>query len=327
MNPIEQKSTVSEAVRKHNEFLFPTIIVLLFGLFAFQLWYHAVRASVTVDESPHILAGYRHLQCGDYGINPEHPPMAKMLAAIPLQFRAMNQPPWDCGSQMTSKPDSFTYGGRFLVENSVDGVVVPTRLSIALLSLFLAAMVFLAAREMFGRTEALVALALLAFEPNLIGHGSVVTTDMALSATAFAFIYTLYRYCRKTSWLRFIVVGLALGLMLSAKQFGGFLCRDFLRAAVCRCRFVSLKRKPSDSSSASANCRFRRFFSHRINYFMGILRFSILRDSIGDGRFGFGCRLHQGKRSPGNGCVVFSESDRNRQPDAHFPGIIHARNG
>jgi Dolichyl-phosphate-mannose-protein mannosyltransferase len=218
MNQAEQKAIVSEAVRKRNEFLFSTIVVLLFGLFAFQLWYHAVRASVTVDESPHILAGYRHLQCGDYGINPEHPPMAKMLAAIPLQFRAMNQPPWDCGSQMTSKPDSFTYGGRFLVENGVDGVVVPTRLSIALLSLFLAAMVFLAAREMFGRTEALVALALLAFEPNLIGHGSVVTTDMALSATAFAFIYTLYRYCRKTSWLRFIVVGLALGLMLSAKH-------------------------------------------------------------------------------------------------------------
>jgi Dolichyl-phosphate-mannose-protein mannosyltransferase/Tetratricopeptide repeat len=201
-----------------NKYAFPVLTVALFAAFAFQLWYHAVRASVTVDEPPHILAGYRHLQCGDYGINPEHPPMAKMLATIPLQFRAMNQPPWDCGSQMTSKPDSFTYGGRFLVENGVDSVVIPARLSIALLSLFLAAMAFLAAWTMFGRAEALVALALLAFEPSLIGHGSVVTTDMALSATAFAFIYALYRFCSKTSWFRFIVVGLALGLMLSAKH-------------------------------------------------------------------------------------------------------------
>lgn len=198
--------------------LYVVCAVFLFAAFAFQLWYHAVRASVTVDESPHILAGYRHLQCGDYGINPEHPPMAKMLAAIPLQFRAMNQPPWECGSQMTSKPDSFTYGGRFLVENGVDGVVIPTRLSIALLSLFLAAMVFLAAWTMFGRAEALVALALLAFEPTLIGHGSVVTTDMALSATSFAFIFALYRFCREANWFRFILVGLAFGLMLSAKH-------------------------------------------------------------------------------------------------------------
>ncbi len=198
--------------------LYLVCAALLFAVFAFQLWYHAVRASVTVDESPHILAGYRHLQCGDYGINPEHPPMAKMLAVIPLQFRSMNQPPWDCGSKMTSKPDSFTFGGRFLVENGVDSVVVPTRLPIALLSLWLAAMVFLAAWEMFGRAEALVALALLAFEPSLIGHGSVVTTDMALSATAFTVVYALFRYCRKANWLRFITVGLALGLMLAAKH-------------------------------------------------------------------------------------------------------------
>lgn len=205
----------SEQLKKD---LYLVLTAFLFVFFAFQLWYHAVRASVTVDEPPHILAGHRHLQCGDYGINPEHPPMAKMLAAIPLQFRTMNEPPWECGAKMTSKPDSFTYGGRFLVENGLDGVVVQTRLSIALLSLFLAALVFLAAREMFGRAEALVALALLAFEPSLIGHGSVVTTDMAISATAFAAVYTLYRFCQKTVWLRFLIVGATFGLMLAAKH-------------------------------------------------------------------------------------------------------------
>jgi hypothetical protein len=190
----------------------------LFAAFAFQLYFHAVRASVTVDEPPHILAGHRHLQCGDFGINPEHPPLAKMLAAVPLQFRAMNEPPWECGSKMTSKPDSFTYGGRFLVANGVDGVLIQTRLFVALLSLFLAAMVFLAAWEMFGRAEALVALALFAFEPSLIGHGSVVTTDMAISATAFAAVYALYRFCRKASRLNFLIVGAAFGLMLAAKH-------------------------------------------------------------------------------------------------------------
>ena len=41
---------------------------------------------------------------------------------------------------------------------------------------------------MFGRWEALTALAIVAFEPNLIGHGSIVTTDMAISATSFGAI-------------------------------------------------------------------------------------------------------------------------------------------
>lgn len=221
---------------KRSQMAFFSLSGMLLLVFCFQLVYHTVRASVTVDEPPHILAGHRHLQCGDYGINPEHPPMAKMLAALPLAFQKWKEPPWDCGAKLTSKPDSFTYGGRFLVENGLDGVVVQTRLFVSLLSLFLAVSVFLAAWEMFGRIEALVALALLAFEPSLIGHGSIVTTDMAISATAFAAVYALYRFCRMAVWLRFLTVGAAFGLMLSAKHsavfFVGILFVLFIADAV-----------------------------------------------------------------------------------------------
>lgn len=35
------------------------IVLLLFAVFTFQLVYHAVRTSATVDEPDHILAGYR----------------------------------------------------------------------------------------------------------------------------------------------------------------------------------------------------------------------------------------------------------------------------
>ncbi len=198
--------------------LFIILAVLLFALFAFQLVFHAVRTSPTIDEGVHILAGYRHLQCGDFGINPEHPPMAKMLAAVPLIFRDLNEPNWDCGSKMTSQPDGFTVGNRFLVENGVDPVVIPTRLAVAVLSLLLAIVVFLTAWEMFGPAEALVALALLAFEPNLIARGSLVMTDMALTVTSLGAVYALYRFSKNPNWVRFLTVGLAVGLMLAAKH-------------------------------------------------------------------------------------------------------------
>ena len=45
--------------------LYAVIVLLLFACFVFQLWFHAVRTSVTVDEPAHILAGHRHWQCGD----------------------------------------------------------------------------------------------------------------------------------------------------------------------------------------------------------------------------------------------------------------------
>jgi len=193
------------------------VSVLLFAAFAFQLVYHAVRTSATVDEPNHILAGHRHW-CGDFGINPEHPPLLKLIATAPLNFRELSEPPWECGSKFTSKFDAFSYGSTFLVENGVDSVVITTRLAASLMSLLLALLVYLAAWEMFGRWEALTALAIVAFEPSFIGHGSIITTDMSISATSFGAMYALYRYGKDQTWLRFLVAGLAFGLMLAAKH-------------------------------------------------------------------------------------------------------------
>ena len=217
----ESGSGVAARGRSNNwqkEIPFVAAAVILFAAFAFQLAYHAVRTSATVDEPNHILAGHRHWQCGDFGINPEHPPLLKLLATAPLNFRELSEPPWQCGSKLTSKFDAFSYGSTFLVENGVDNVVISTRLAASLMSMLLALIVFVAAWEMFGRWEALIALAIVAFEPNLIGHGSIVTTDMAISATSFGAIYALYRFCKDRTWLRFSVAGLAFGLMLSAKH-------------------------------------------------------------------------------------------------------------
>ena len=197
--------------------VFAIASTLLFAVFAFQLFFHAVRTSVTVDEPNHILAGHRHW-CGDFGANPEHPPLLKLLATAPLNFRELSEPPWECGSKYTSKFDTFSYGSTFLVENGIDSVVISTRLAAALMSLLLALLVFVAAWEMFGRWEAVTALAIVAFEPNLIAHGSTVTTDMAMSATSFATIYALYRFGKDRTHLRFLVAGLAFGLMLAAKH-------------------------------------------------------------------------------------------------------------
>lgn len=213
----ERESRVSEPDRSYKRLYFPIIAALLFGSLAFQLWFHATRTSATVDEPNHILAGHRHW-CGDFGINPEHPPLLKLLATAPLNFRELVEPPWECGSKYTSKFDTFSYGSTFLVENGMDSVVVSTRLAASLMSMLLALLVFLAAWEMFGRWEALAALAIVAFEPNFIAHGSIVTTDMAISATSFGAMYALYRYGKHLTWQTFLVAGLAFGLMLAAKH-------------------------------------------------------------------------------------------------------------
>jgi 4-amino-4-deoxy-L-arabinose transferase-like glycosyltransferase len=215
-------SSPSTAVkrRRREDMLYSFIVLLLFGLFAFQLWFHATRTSVTIDEPVHILAGHRYLQCGDFGVNTEHPPLLKLLAASPLIGRTFIEPYEECGSKINYRSEETRSGMLFLSKNGIDSIVVPTRLAASLMSLLLAVLVFLATREMFGRWASVVALGLLAFEPNLIAHGSVVTTDMALTTMMFAAVYALYRYLKKPGVFRFLVVGLAVGLTLSAKHSG-----------------------------------------------------------------------------------------------------------
>jgi hypothetical protein len=63
-------------------------IVLLFcAIFAASVISFARNSSATFDEVAHLPAGYTYLRWHDYRMNPEHPPLVKKLAALPLWWR------------------------------------------------------------------------------------------------------------------------------------------------------------------------------------------------------------------------------------------------
>ena len=186
-------------------------------IMATELALSARRQSQTWDEAYHMLAGYRYWQAGDYGINPEHPPLVKLLAAIPLVVAGPRVP---AVPQGTSKFEGFVDGRKFLYLNDADVLLFRSRMMAALLSVLLALLVFNAAEEFFGTAPALLALALLVFEPNLLAHGASVTTDVGVSCFLFASVYTFYRYLKERSTLRLIECGCVAGLTLAAKHSG-----------------------------------------------------------------------------------------------------------
>ncbi len=59
-------------------------VIALLALQATQTIYVVHRESLTFDEANHMFAGYMMGHTGDYGLNPEHPPLVKLLAALPL---------------------------------------------------------------------------------------------------------------------------------------------------------------------------------------------------------------------------------------------------
>jgi dolichyl-phosphate-mannose--protein O-mannosyl transferase len=196
-------------------------VLLLFVLVG-ELTFSIRQQSLSWDEGDHIFAGYMSWKRVDFGINPEHPPLVKALAAIPLLPMHLKVP--DSKRKGFFKDEAYFDGRDFIFGNGgeaeADRIIFRARLAAATLSLLLALLVFLAAREMFGDGAALFALALVVFEPNMIAHGAYVTTDMGVSCFIFASIYAFYRYVKAPSVSRLIVLGLVSGLALASKHSG-----------------------------------------------------------------------------------------------------------
>jgi hypothetical protein len=191
---------------------------LLLLVLAAELGSFARRQSQTIDEADHIHAGYRYWQCGDFGVNPEHPPFAKLVDTLPLVFDRPKNPGPPCASYDTGASSDFAHGHDFLYSNDAGRILAETRFFAASFTFLLAMFVFVAARKMFGEGPALLALLLLVFEPTVLAHGAEVTTDLPVTCWFFGAVYAFYRYTDNPTALRLILSGLATGLALATKH-------------------------------------------------------------------------------------------------------------
>jgi len=195
------------------------IVFALILVQALQTAYVVHRESLTFDEDDHMFAGYMMWHTGDYGLNPEHPPLVKLLATLPLIGQNLWVPP---NRNREFKAEAYLDGRDWLARN--DGgsqrLVFKMRLAAGLLAIGLSLMIFLAARELFGDGAGLVALALATFDPSVVGHSALVTTDIGVSLFFLASIYGFYRYVKQPSLPRLALAGLAAGMLLATKHSG-----------------------------------------------------------------------------------------------------------
>ncbi len=191
-----------------------SVLVLLAVIFL-QMLFLAQANSATWDEPDHIYSAYLQTTQGDFGLNPEHPPLVKFLGALPLLGGQYKMPPLQDRMYRLQEAD----GGRaFLFDNDADSMLFRVRMTTSILTLFLALLVFLAAQEMFGTAAGILALALIAFDPTLLAHSALLTTDAAQACFLLWAIYAFYRYAKQPTPLRLLAVGLIAGLALASKH-------------------------------------------------------------------------------------------------------------
>jgi Dolichyl-phosphate-mannose-protein mannosyltransferase len=203
-------------------------LALLLVLIA-QLVYVSRATSITWDEAHHLFDGYNIWKNFDYGLNPEVPPLVKMVAATPLLHMPLQVPRIQDREEQT---EAFFDGRDFVFHNDTEKILFRARMASAIFMVGLAVAVFLAGSEMFTPFVGLIALAFLVFDPNFLAHGALVTTDAGIACCIFWTFYLAWRYVKRPSILRLILVGLATGLSMSTKFTGLLLLPIFCMLAV-----------------------------------------------------------------------------------------------
>jgi hypothetical protein len=180
----------------------------------------ARRLSATWDEPYNLLAGVRYWQAGDYGINTEHPPLAKLVAALPLLSMRLKVPV--IGNNV-GRVNSYVQARALVFGNDADAMLLRSRLAVAGFALLLVLLLLEAGYRMFGAAVGWLAAGLALFEPNLVAHAAQVTADLGLACLYFAGVYSLWRVAERPSVLRLVGCGVACGLTLGVKHSGLFL--------------------------------------------------------------------------------------------------------
>lgn len=188
-------------VRSHAAEFTAGALLALMGLQMFAvIW----RKNITIDELVMIPSAYYHLVDGDYQLVNEHPPLSKLVAAVPLLFVQPNE-----GEHHTE----FLYYN----EKKFASISFWTRAAMITLTLALGVLIFVFARVLFGPVEAVLAVALFSLEPTMLAHGRVVQTDVPAAFGYLLFFMALYRYWSVRGWRRAAFVGTAAGIALLAK--------------------------------------------------------------------------------------------------------------
>lgn len=203
-----------------------SIVVGLLVVFGLLEVFSFPQRSATWDEPTHLAAGYAALS-RDFRVDPSHPPLARMWAALPLlmtgeprvETRAIDIVPpnqWLTRGGPAELGRAYLYDGR----QGSDRRLNRARAMIVALGLVAGWMLWRWAYEWQGTSVAACTLAAFVLSPQMTAHAGLVTTDFAETATFAASMFFLWRWSRGASVRAATLLAVAIAAAILAKFSG-----------------------------------------------------------------------------------------------------------
>jgi Dolichyl-phosphate-mannose-protein mannosyltransferase len=206
-----------------------TIVVALLIVVVVRIANTHLTFAQTLDEPVHVAAGHEWLTKGYYHLDFQHPPLPRVLLALPFTSVVPANPthPSEYGNDLYAKDNRYIH--------NVAAARRGNLLFVAIAALALAA----STRKLFGDAAACVAMLLFASLPPILAHGGLATTDMAVVAGFALAFHALLVWSEQPSVLRSLLLGAAIAFGICSKySFVVFFPPAMLTVLIVRRRFA-----------------------------------------------------------------------------------------
>lgn len=215
LDPVPESGPRDDEVRQPRparRWLVPLLVVVLLAQMAAVMVTTAVQQTPTIDEPVYVATAAEYLHGQGIRYNPEHPPLGKLVVAVGVAIADPHVDTAFDGPQIDLGPHLLYESG-----NDPWRLMFWARLPVIVLTLLFGLVVFAFARELAGRAAGLTALALYAFSPDVVAHGSLATLDVPTAGFLLTSVWLLWR-ARLRPRLYVPLAGLALGAALATKM-------------------------------------------------------------------------------------------------------------
>lgn len=222
----------------------------------------ALRESITVDEVAHIGAGVSYLQKLDMRMNQEHPPLAKVISAVPLVLRGTRADYSDVSWGFSNHGwgnmlGEWAWGHSVALRwNDPYTTVAWARVPMLLLTVVLGLYIFLYGAELGGGWGGVLCLVAFVTTPAFLVFGPLVVTDIAVTFFCLLALWSFASMWRTPNRRTLIIFGLLLGAAFLSKFSSGLLLFGFL-AFRLSLRFWPLPEMPGDREELRARRQLR----------------------------------------------------------------------
>ncbi len=217
----------------------------------------ARRESVTVDEVAHIGAGVSYLQKLDLRLNEEHPPLAKVLATLPLVLRGVHADYTNVSWTFSGKVFNGYLGewvfGHWLIMrwNDPYSTLLWARVPMLLLTLLLGFAIYVYGSRLGDVWGGLLCLSVYASMPAFLAFGPLVITDIAITLFWVLAVWQLPEMWRSPSRWGVVKFGLVLAGAFLTKFSSGLLFFVFVAFALSL-RWRGVPEQPTDTAARRA---------------------------------------------------------------------------